>query len=176
MLDNSYEGASDVNDYVLDKSLSGKRAQVYHNPKTNHLVVTHRGTSGIHDINTDLKLMLGMKKNKRFDHGKKITDQAIAKYNTDNTSIIGHSLGHAIAKESNKKHGKEMITLNGAVVPSNMFDKQKDNEHIIRSKYDPISALHTLNPYKNKSNIHTINNGYINPLKAHSTDVIKDIK
>ena len=87
-------------------------------------------------------------------------------------SVIGHSLGHAIAKESNKKHNKELITLNGAIVPSDMFDKQKDNEYIIRSKYDPVSALHTLNPHKNKGNTHTLGKNTMNPLKAHSTDVL----
>ena len=175
MLDNSYEKGEDTNGYILDKSLSGSRAQVYHHPETNHLVVSHRGTKGIHDINTDIKMMLGFKKNKRFNHGKKITDQAIDKYKTDNVSIIGHSLGHAIAKESNKKHSKELITLNGAVVPSDMFDKQKDNEHIIRSKYDPVSALHTLNPYKNKSTTYTIDSKTINPLVEHSTDILERV-
>ena len=175
MLDNTYGEAKDTEGYVLDKSLSGKRAQVYYHPETKHVVVSHRGTSGIQDIGTDIKLMMGMKKNKRFKHGKKVTDQAIDKYKSDNVSIIGHSLGHAIASESNKKHNKELITLNGAIVPTDMFKKQKDNEHIIRSKYDPISALHTLNPYKNKANTHTLDNDYINPLKAHSTDVLKDV-
>lgn len=176
MLDNSYGKADDVNGYILDKSLSGKRSQVYHNSETNHLVVTHRGTKGIHDVKTDIKMMFGFKNGKRFKHGKKITDQAINKYKTDNTTIIGHSLGHSIAKEANKGHDKEMITLNGAVTPLDMFDKQKSNEHIIRSKYDPISALHTLNFYKKKQNTYTLDNNIINPLKSHSTDVLEDTK
>ena len=176
MLNNSYNGAKDlIIGYKLDKELSGQRAQVYHNPDTNHLVIAHRGTSGIHDVNTDIKLMLGMKKNNRFKHGKKITDQAINKYNSDNVSIIGHSLGHAIAREANDKHDKELITLNGAVVPVDMMKKQKKNEHFIRSKYDPVSALHTLNPFKNKQNTYTLDNNKINPLKAHSIDVLEDL-
>ena len=69
-----------------------------------------------------------------------------------------------------------MITLNGAVTPLDMFDKQKSNEHIIRSKYDPISALHTLNFYKKKQNTYTLDNNIINPLKSHSTDVLEDTK
>jgi len=176
MLDGSYsKKPTDVNGYVLDKSLSGQRAQVYHHPETNHLVVSHRGTSGIQDIGTDIKMMLGFKKNKRFKHGKAVTDQAINKYGKENVSIIGHSLGHSIAKESNKKHKAELITLNGAVTPHDMFDKQKSNEHIIRSKYDPISALHTLNPYKKKSNTYTLDNKLINPLASHSTDVLDGV-
>src|SRR5688572_20204870 len=57
------QGMDNINSYVLDKSLSGTRAQVYHHPETNHLVVNHRGTQGIHDVITDMRLMLGDKSN-----------------------------------------------------------------------------------------------------------------
>jgi predicted esterase YcpF (UPF0227 family) len=178
MFGNSYAKGKDqshaINGYEMDKSLSGQRAQVYHNKDTNHLVVAHRGTSGMHDVHTDIKLMLGMKKNKRFQHGKDITDKAIAKYNTGNVSVIGHSLGSAIATESNKKHKHETIGLNGAVVPVDILNKQRNNEHMIRSKYDAVSALHILQPFKNKSSTHTLDNNYINPLKAHSTHVLEN--
>ena len=178
MFGNSYAKSKDqshiVNGYEMDHSLSGQGAQVYHNKDTNYLVVAHRDTKGIHDVRTDMKLIMGFKKNKRFQHGKDITDKAIAKYKTDNVSVIGHSLGSAIASESNKTHKHETIGLNGAIVPIDLMNKQRDNEHMIRSKYDPVSALHLLKPHKNKTSTHTLDNSYINPLKAHSTDVIEN--
>lgn len=174
VLQNGYQKkhSNNIEGYELDKSLSGQRAQVYHNKDTNHTIVNHRGTKGIHDMYTDVQLMLGYKNNKRFKHGKKVTDQAIDKYKGSDVTITGHSLGHAVAKESNKEHNKELVTLNGAVTPNDMFDKQKDNEHIVRTKYDPVSFLHSLNPMQSKKNTTTVNSHSLNLLDEHSTGVL----
>ncbi len=176
MIVNGYKKKSHASDnidgYKLDKSLSGDRAQVYHNSDTNHLVINHRGTSGLHDVMTDVRLMLGDKSNKRFQHGKHVTDEAIKKYDTDNISISGHSLGSAIAKESNNGHNKEIISVNGAVTPLDMFTKQKNNETVVRSQYDPISVLHTLNPYSRTQNTINIKSKSFNPLSEHSSSVL----
>jgi hypothetical protein len=46
-----------INGLIRDDSLSGKRThQVYVNPLTNEATVSHRGTSGIHDLFTDAAL------------------------------------------------------------------------------------------------------------------------
>jgi hypothetical protein len=174
VLQNGYQKKphDDIEGYKLDKELSGQRAQVYYNKDTNHTVVNHRGTSGIHDMYTDVKLMLGIKNNERFKHSKKVTDEAIKKYNDSNITITGHSLDHAIAKESNKPHQKELVTLNGAVTPHDLLTKQRDNEYVIRTEYDPVSALHTLNPLSNNKNTTTIKSDSLNLLNEHKTDVL----
>ena len=94
--------------YILDHELSGSRAQVYHNEKNNKTIINHRGTQGFNDLITDLKLSLGKTNNKRFNHGKNITDNAIEKYANSDFTITGHSLGAKIAKEANKKHNKDI--------------------------------------------------------------------
>lgn len=143
MIENGYtekpSNVENVDGCVLDKSLSGKRAQVYYHPRTKHLVVNHRGTKDMQDVMTDIGLMFGHKSGKRFQHGKKITDEAIKKYNTDNVSKI--------AKEANRPHRKETIAINPAYLPEDMLENQKDNEIVIRSTLDPISALHNFNPF-----------------------------
>jgi hypothetical protein len=161
-----------IQGYNLDKELSGQRAQVYHNPKTNHVIINHRGTKGINDMYTDMKLMFGFKNNKRFNHGKDITDEALKKYHNADVSITGHSLGHAIAKEANKEHKKELVTLNGAVTPFDIFDKPQENEHFIRTKYDPVSVLHNFVPMQDDENTTTINSHSLNLLDEHGTDTL----
>lgn len=176
ILDNSYnknhKNMHDINGYIQDDELSGKRVQVYHNPETNHLVVSHRGTSGIHDVITDAKMVLGFKNNNRFNHGKKITNDAIKKYGDNNVTIVGHSLGSQITRESNKGN-YDMVNVNPAILPSDLLKSNKNNEIIIKSKYDPISVLHEL---KKSNNIIYDNNNSLNPLKQHSlNDTLKDV-
>ena len=177
MIKNGYEDnpkkTSNLNGYVMDKSLSGTRAQVYYHPETKHLVVNHRGTKGIHDVMTDINLMLGHKSGKRFEHGKKITDQALKKYNTDNVTISGHSLGAEVARQASKSDKHDVVVVNPAVAPLDMFNKQKDNEMIIRSKLDPISALHNFNPFRNEAKTIDIDAKSYNPLTEHSSDILE---
>jgi len=173
VLQNGYKNdTSNIDGYEIDKSLSGKRSQVYHNKEKNHTIINHRGTQGIHDLYTDVQLMFNNTNNKRFDHGKKITDEAIKKYNNSDITVTGHSLGHAIAQEANKKHDKELVTLNGAITPNDLIRRQKDNEFVVRSNYDPVSMLHNLRPMKNNDNTVNIKAKSWNPLTEHKTDVL----
>ena len=174
MLQNGYQKKphSNVDGYEIDKDLSGQRAQVYYNKDTNHAVTSHRGTKGIHDMFTDVQLMFGHKKNKRFDHGRKVTDQAIKKYHDANVTVVGHSLGSAIAQEANKDHKKEQVTLNGAITPMDLLKKQQDHEFVIRSKHDPVSALHAFKAGQNKQNTKTIKSKSLNLLNEHKTDIL----
>lgn len=163
---------TNIDGYILDQKLSGTRAQVYHNPNTNHLVVNHRGTKGLHDVMTDIGLMFGHKNNKRFKHGKKITDDAIKQYDTDNITITGHSLSGEIVRHNNKDSNHDVVVVNPAITPLDMFNKQKKNETVIRSTLDPISALHSLNPFASKKRTINITSKSYNPLTEHNSDIL----
>ena len=173
-LSKSYDQAKDapneIGDFVKDKSLSGQRGQVYHNPKTGQAVVVHRGSSGIHDWGNNLKMALGfsMKKTKRFQHAEKIQKEAESKYGAKNISTLGHSLGAKIASDVGSKSG-EIITLNKPVVGRDLFKKKqgkKENETNIRTTGDLVSFL-------DKNSDFTIPSKSLNPLAEHSTDVMK---
>lgn len=179
MISNGYSDnpkqTENVDGYQLDKSLSGTRAQVYYHPETKHLVVNHRGTKGVHDVMTDIGLMFGHKSNKRFKHGKKITDEALKKYDTDNVAVSGHSLGAEVAREASKNKKHDVVVVNPVVAPLDMFNKQKDNETVIRSTLDPISGLHSFNPYRNEARTIDIKAKTWNPLKEHSSNILQDL-
>eukprot|EP01038_Epipyxis_sp_PR26KG_P011102 gene11102-14899_t len=110
---------TDHGDYKLDQSLSGTRAQVYHNPHKNHTIVTHKGTDSIHDWITDLRLGLG------------------------------HSLGSKLAEEAAKNGHSEVITLNNPTVLNDLVRKKPSNQHDIRTTMDPVSMLKNIAPKKN---------------------------
>lgn len=179
MISNGYtdnpKQTENVDGYVLDKSLSGTRAQVYYHPETKHLVVNHRGTKGVHDVMTDIGLMFGHKSGKRFQHGKKITDEALKKYDTDNVTVSGHSLGGPIAREASKNKKHDVVVVNPAVAPLDMFNRQKDNETIVRSTLDPISGLHNFNPFRNEARTIDIKAKTYNPLTEHSSSILEDL-
>lgn len=179
MMANGYakkpQSKDNIDGYIPDKELSGIRAQVYHNPKTNHLVINHRGTKGMHDVFTDIGLMFNHKSGKRFQHGKAVTDSALRKYDPKNVTLSGHSLGHQIAKDANRNHEKETVSVNPAITPYDMLNTQKDHETIIRSKLDPISYLHTWSPFANNASTIDIDAKTYNAIEEHHSAVILDL-
>jgi hypothetical protein len=176
MISNGYtknpKAQNNIDGYILDPELSGTRSQVYYNPETDHLVVNTRGTKGVQDWITDARLMMNDKSSNRFKHSKKVIDDAIRKYPTDNTTLTGHSLGSKLTQEANKQHNAEEILVNPAVTPYDMFDKQKQNSTVVRSSLDPISALHSLSPFKTKERTITIKPESYNLMKEHKSSVL----
>jgi hypothetical protein len=124
-LSNGYkkDQAKSLDGYQRDDSLSGQRAQVYHNSGNNQTVVVHRGTQGFQDVITDFKLAfhpsLYMKSN-RFHHAKSIQEQAENKYGKENVTTVGHSLGAKLAADVGGK-SKEIITYNKPITPQEIF-------------------------------------------------------
>jgi hypothetical protein len=171
LLNKSYESKKpkDYMEFEVDKELSGERVQVYKNKKTGQVIVSHRGTQGIHDIGNDLKYALGMdlSKTKRFKHAEDVQRKAEAKYGAENITTIGHSLGAKIARDVGQKT-KEVIQLNPAYNIPDAKKKTSDKTHTIRTQYDPVSFLQ---PSKTK-NVTTLESTTINPLKEHTVDVL----
>jgi len=170
LLNQSYDSKKpkNVGDFIVDKSLSGERVQVYQNKKTGQVVVAHRGTQGIHDIGNDLKYAVGMdlSNTARVKHAKEIQKKAEAKYGAENITTIGHSLGSKIAREVGKKT-KEVIQLNPAYNIPDSKKKASSKEYTIRTEYDPVSFLKPMD-----SNTTTIKSETKNPLKEHTVDAI----
>jgi hypothetical protein len=172
LLNKSYDKTPDnYLDYEVDKELSGQRVQVYKNKKTGEVVVSHRGTQGIHDIGTDLKYALGfdLHNTERFKHAQDIQRKAEAKYGAKNITTIGHSLGSKLARDVGQ-NSKEVIELNPAYNIPDALKKKSDNTYSIRTKYDPVSFLVPL--FKKDKNTTTLESKTINPLAEHTVSVL----
>jgi esterase/lipase len=129
-------------------------------------ITSHRGTSGVQDVFTDVKLSLGLLKNTaRFKHAKKIQKAAEAKYGSENVTTVGHSLGGALTQ--NVGQNTKAVTLNKAVPLSSKRVTNK-KQHDIRARFDPISAI----GFREKKQKQTVINA---PLfsNAHGTSVLK---
>ena len=172
LLKNSYQipPAETVGDFVLDKSLSGRRVQVYKNRNSPQAVVVHRGTQGAKDWATDLFYATGgdTKQTNRFKHAADIQKKAESKYGAKNITTLGHSLGAKISSTVGQ-NSKEIINLNKAVSPLDAVQKTSSKEINIRTSGDPVSALL---PIKNNQRTITIPSKTYNPLTEHSTDTL----
>jgi len=160
----------DYKDFEFDKDLSGKKTQVYFNPKTGQSVVVHRGTATMTDWMTDAQYALGNTNTKRFRHAQDIQRKAESKYGGKNVSTIGHSLG-AKASELVGQNSKEILTLNKPVTLRDvLYTKVPKMQTDIRTTYDPISLLR---PLQRGRKAKTIQSNTVNPLIEHSTDTLK---
>ena len=138
MLKASYKDAPEkIDDFILDKELSGKYAVVYYNPITGQTVVVHRGTEGtLNDWTNNLMYAVGKYKwTPRYQEGLRTQRKAEKKYGAKNISTIGHSQGAILARELGQ-NTKEIITLN----PAYKGEKPLKNEYNIRSSRDVVSS------------------------------------
>lgn len=172
LLENSYKApqaqSREINGFFRDDSLSGQRAQVYHNPETKQTYVAHRGTAGPQDLLTDVKMVFGNKTGERFKHGRNIQKQAEEKYGAENITTTGHSLGSAIGERVGKKSAN-IITLNKPVIPRDIFKKIPQNQLDIKTRNDPVSILRRFQKGRKEKVIE----GPKNPIEAHKLSGIR---
>jgi hypothetical protein len=106
----------------------------------------------------------------RYKRAKERVADLEKKYNPEDITLIGHSQSGLIA-ELLPSNARERITLNKATRPQDfLFRRRKKNQYDIRSRFDPVSFF----PLQ-KSN-YTIDGVGLNPLKAHSPDVLEGQK
>ena len=165
LLKGSYNGNENVDDFELDKSLSSGTSKVYHNPKTNQTVVSHRGTKGASDwLNNAVYGLFGKtgyKMTPRFKEAERVQKQAQEKYGAKNISTIGHSQG-GLQAELLGADTHEVLTLNKATRP---FDSQAGaNQFDVRAKTDIVSSL---NPFAKKTGKEIEYESSSNPIAAH---------
>lgn len=157
--------------YVFDKDLSNIQSRVYFNQDENKLLITYRGTKNwLNDIPTDFGILTGtLKDTDRYKSSKKVYDNAKAKYNGSELTVVGHSLGGSLASAVGEK-GDKIVTYNKGAGIFEPFGKSKSNETSYRWAGDIISAMSFFN-----SNKHTLGS-LKDPLTAHNRDNLDTIK
>ena len=94
------------NGYAYDSMLSSKNEKVYYNPTQNKLLVSVAGTDKFspQDIITDVYLGLGkLQDTSRYKHAHQTIRDAKKKYNVNNATLAGHSLGGSIVSYAGSK-------------------------------------------------------------------------
>ncbi len=113
---------------------------------------------------------LAYKMTPRYKRAKERVAELERKYNPEDITLIGHSQGGLLAEIVPSK-AREIISLNKATRPQDfLFRRRKKNQYDIRSRFDPVSFF----PLQ-KSN-YTIDGVGMNPLKAHSPEILEGNK
>ena len=165
------------NGYAYDSMLSSKNEKVYYNPTQNKLLVSVAGTDKFspRDIITDVYLGLGkLQDTSRYKHAHQTIRDAKKKYNVQNATLVGHSMGASVISYAGSK-GDTIYTLDkGATIGT----KTRSRERAYRSAGDAVSALAA-----NAKNMTTLgSNNYLKDgvvmgaLKAHNVSNIKQNK
>jgi translation initiation factor 2 beta subunit (eIF-2beta)/eIF-5 len=163
---NSYskKPEQNIDDYLLDESLTNDTAKVYHDPKTGHAVITHKGTQGASDWLNNAAYATGLYKyTNRYKQGQKSQKATEDKYGAKNVSTLGHSQGAVLSRHLGK-NSKEIINLN----PAYINEKPSQNEYNIKSSRDVVSALKPINSQDTKIKAESYN-----PLTEHSYDILE---
>jgi hypothetical protein len=157
----------EIDRYKLDKSLSTRTQQVFHNETTGEAVINHRGTAGMFDWFNNAAYMYGgealYKLTPRYQEAYYKQKQVEKKYGKENTITVGHSQG-GLLSELVGKDSKEIITLNKATRPAFFPPKSHDNQTDIRSKCDIVSAFGYYDV--------EIGCDSLNILKEHNSDIL----
>jgi hypothetical protein len=165
-LDNSYskKPEQNIDNYLLDESLTNSTAKVYHDPTTGQAVITHRGTQGASDWLNNAAYAMGLYKyTNRYKQGLKTQKATEDKYGAKNVSTLGHSQGAILSRELGKD-SKEIINVN----PAYIKEKPATNEYNIKSSRDVVSALKPIHSKDIKIKAESYN-----PLTEHSYDILE---
>jgi len=157
-----------------DKVMDTPEVTAFKHP-SGQVVVSLRGTEGTaKDWSNNAVFGIGgetaYKMTPRYKRAKERVAKLEKQYNPEDMTLIGHSQGGLLAEIVPSK-ARERITLNKATRPQDfLFRRRKKNQYDIRSRFDPVSFF----PLQ-KSN-YTIDGVGLNPLKAHSPDILEGEK
>jgi hypothetical protein len=158
--------------FKLDRDLSNDNQQVLYNKEKNKLLYNIAGTHNLKDWGTDAYLLFGNIKNtNRYKEADERLKQAKQKYNVNNATITGHSLGATLGNYIAKPEDKAYLLDEGATFGQRQ--RNNDNHQHFRTRGDLVSAL-----VSRQSNVKTLSNKNISKdfLRAHNVENIKNEK
>lgn len=124
--------------YYLNDRLSTEDNKIFFNPKNRKLLFLIAGTNKLADIGTDAYLAGGqLKQTTRYKQSKELLKQGKKAYNVDSATIVGHSLGGAIASGIAKDSDYSYTYNKGATLGATV----RPNEQALRSAGDVVSVL-----------------------------------
>ena len=160
-----------IGDYELDKSLSNATTKVYHDPKTNKVVVANRGTksTSLRDWSNNAMYAIGLyDKTGRYKQAEDTQKKAIQKYGKESITNVGHSQGAIITRNlKDKGLTNELINVN----PASKGEKIRRGETVIKSSGDVVSVL-----VPKSKQVKIIPATSYNPLTEHSSDILEGNK
>ena len=168
--------------YTRGEDLSNHNHQVYHHAGENKLLFSVTGSHNKHDAGVDAYLGLGMLKHtNRYKDADTALKESKKKYNINNATVIGHSLGSSVGRNISG-NGDKFIGLDGGYT---IGEKVRNNGTNYKTKGDVVSLFgkkQTVLQNKNENKYKKLGSyvglgafgGLIDAYKAHDIDNITD--
>ena len=170
--------------YDIDNQLSNADEQVYYNKDKKKLLYNVTGSHSGADIITDGFLALGhLKDTTRYKNADEGLKKAKAKYNVQNATVTGHSLGASVVQGISGSEDK-VFSLNGGYTIGQKTKGQ--NQHNYRTNGDVVSLfgarasnIKTIGREENKSILGSFVSGGLigvgkNLLSSHKPETIRN--
>ena len=163
--------------FTVDEKLSNLYGKVYVDMNKKKVAIVFRGTKETSDWANNLiyASSSAYKLTPRYKTAKKMYDNALKKYKGFQVESIGHSQGSLLARLLSDK-----LINSIQVNPAYKAETLKDNEYIVRSSGDAVSALtvpkkminSVLYPSWTKEHMLTIPSKTNNPITEHKIDIL----
>ena len=160
--------------YLYDTS-SNDNQQIYYNPDADDahkLIFSVAGTHNLSDWGTDVYLGMGkLKDTNRYKNAEKALQDAKKRYGVEKATVVGHSLGGAIAQYIGGANDDVYTLDKGATIGQTT----RSNEHAYRTSGDVVSLLNS-----NSTRMKTLKNPNIQtgilPIDAYTAHDVGNIQ
>lgn len=162
MIENSYRhDKKEIGNFII-QPISNREVQVWTNFQTRHLVIVFTGTYSALDWLNNYEMVKGKYQDTlRFKTAKRIFEESLSQFPDFKVSLVSHSQSGMITFLLDDGRVHEVLTYNPARFP---FQKQKNNEYIVKTSADPVSIM-----VKSNEKNTIIKSKTLNPLREHST-------
>lgn len=164
----------DKQGYRMDDELSNIEEKVYYNDSTGDLLIGYRGSVNLQNdwLDTNISLLKGdLKNSERYKRSKDVYDKAKNKYNKNQVTLVGDSMGGSLASAVGSDQDN-ILSHNKGTSLGNIGNKK--NEKSYREKGDLVSILNYFGSNTKTLSNGYLNGGYLNPLFAHNYGLLKD--
>jgi putative lipase involved disintegration of autophagic bodies len=132
--------SSDYNTYQVDPHFNDDEHFVAHSG--NQVYSSHRGTSNVDDVKTDLSLATGkLNETDRYKRSYTKSLSVLRKHRRKNVTEVGHSLGGTLADQISRQTGRNSIVFNQGSSPFAAKHAANDQHQHIRTSTDVVSAF-----------------------------------
>lgn len=138
----SLENSSAYKHYIVDPSLNDAESFAAYNVRDESVIIGHRGTANLGDVQTDLGLAIGqLESTDRYQRSLEFAQRVKDKYNFHHIIHVGHSLGGTLADSIARRTDQYSVAYNRGSSPFEGNKPISEQHQHYRTSEDFISSF-----------------------------------